>query len=128
MKRILLATAFLVLMVGFLAACGKVESQSSDDVLTWTLATARVDGAALPVSEIKETFIAWGPSGGPYTTGTVSVAAPITTVSVVRGTAPGTRCYIARTVDTALRMSAESGQVCKTIVAIPNAPTGLTVR
>lgn len=110
------------------SACDTARSQSTSDTLTWTHPTARVDGAAMPLSEIRETVIAWGPAGGPYTAGTVTVPAPATTVNVPRPATPGTRCYVAMTTDTGNRSSAFTNEVCKTILAGPRAPTNLQVQ
>ena len=121
MKHLLLSIAALLVV-----ACSSATSQTTTDTLTWTHPTERVDGAALPAAEIRETVIAWGPKGGPYTQGSVTVPAPATTVQVNRPQTPGTRCYVAQTVDTGNRSSVFSNEACKTIFANPKAPTGLT--
>lgn len=115
-------------VLAVLAGCGKADSQTATDTLTWTHPVTREDGSALPLAEIRETLVAWGPSGGPYTQGSVTVAAPATTVQVTNPGTPGTRCYVAYTRDTGMRLSVASAQACKTILANPRPPTGLTVQ
>lgn len=118
----------LVLAAAVLAGCSSGTAQSPSDTLTWQHPVTRVNGSALPLSEIRETTIAWGPQGGPYTEGSVIVPAPATTVSIPRPATPGTRCYVAQTTDTGNRSSAFTNEVCKTIEANPNSPTNLEVQ
>lgn len=126
MKKTLLL--MLAACLPLFSACDTAKSQTTTDTLTWTHPTARVDGTAMPLSEIRETVIAWGPSGGPYTGGSVTVAAPATTTTIPRPSTPGTRCYVAMTTDTGNRSSAFTNEVCKTILGNPNPPTNLKVQ
>lgn len=122
-------TLLLLALVSLVAAaCTPADSQTSSDTITWTNPTQRVDGTAMPLSEIRETTIAWGQRGGPYTTGSVTVPAPATTVDVPRPATPGTRCYVAMTTDTGNRSSAFTNEVCKTLLAGPNPPSNLQVQ
>lgn len=121
-----LAVLGLLAIVG-LSGCA-ADSQQSVDTVSWQHPTTREGGAALPLSEIGATLINWGPSGGPYTDGSVVVNAPATTIQVPRDATPGTRCYIAFTRDTAMRVSAPTNQVCKTVVGRPNPPSNVTVQ
>lgn len=110
-----------------LAGCGTADSQQAEDRISWTHPTTREGGAALPISQIKHTLVSWGPQGGPYIEGSVTVASPAAAINVPRPVTPGTRCYVARTVDTENRMSVESAAACKTILAPPNSPIDVTV-
>ena len=111
----------------FLAACEPAQSQATADTLTWSHPTERADGTALPLAEIRETVIAWGPPGGPYTQGSVTVNAPARTVDIPRPQTPGNRCYVAMTTDTGNRSSAYTNEVCKMLYANPNPPSNLAI-
>lgn len=111
----------------FLVACKPAQSQATADTLTWSHPTARTDGSALPLAQIRDTTISWGPSGGPYTDGSVVVAAPATTVDIPRPAVPGNRCYVAMTTDTGNRSSVYTNEVCKMLYANPNPPANLAV-
>lgn len=115
-------------LAALIAGCSTGNTAPPNDTLFWTLATQREGGAPLPLSEIKETLINWGPRGGPYTAGSVSVPAPATTVDIPRGPAPGTVCYIAFTVDTNNLTSDPTNEVCVTVNTKPKAPSGLGAR
>lgn len=127
-SNFLIAVAILgLLTIVGLSGCA-VESQQSVDTVSWQHPTTREGGAALTLAEIDATIINWGPSGGPYTTGSVVVPAPATSIQIPRDATPGTRCYIAFTRDTAQRISAATSQVCKTVVGRPNPPSNVTVQ
>jgi hypothetical protein len=96
------------------------------DVLTWAYPTLNTDGTALPASQIARTLLVWSTvSGGPYTAGTLDVAAPALTATLTRSTVYGTRCYKAAIVATNGMQSDYTGEVCKTNTAPPNPPSGL---
>lgn len=122
------ALVFLALSLVVFTACSEAPAQQSQDELSWTLATQREDGAALPVAQIKSTLIMWGPAGGPYVGGSVEVAAPAVTVNIPRDATPGTRCYVAQTVPVTGANSVSTAQVCKTVSARAKAPSNLTVQ
>lgn len=127
MKNIL--PFLLVVLLPFaMAGCKPSEAQSTTDTLTWSHPAQRVDSSALALSEIRDTTIAWGPSGGPYTDGSVVVPAPAATVAVPRPSTPGTRCYVAMTTTTDNKSSVFTNQVCKTLTANPRPPTNLQVQ
>ncbi len=105
-------------------------AQVVTDRVSWDMPTQRVDGTALPVSEIAKTTIAWGTSvAGPFTN-TQDVAAPTTTFTFTRGT-PGTgmRCYVLFVTDTDGRVGAQTPTPgCKTVKAAPGVPSNVAVQ
>lgn len=99
--------------------------------ITWTHPTQRVDGTALPITEIKETQIDWAKCAVNNTfpttvEGTRAVPAPATTTSIGPLTY-GTWCFRARTIDTAGRVSDNTGPVWKQYLAPPKPPVITTV-
>jgi hypothetical protein len=118
------------LLVPLLHGCGSAEAQQQTDTVSWTLPTARENGAALPASEIAKTTVKVRASATSSTNlSTVDVAAPGTSVVIPRsGSGFGTVCYVATVTDTGGRESAETAAACKTLVARPGAPTGLAVQ
>lgn len=122
-----IVSGFLAVLAALGLYTGAVYSQTVTDVLTWTNPTTRIDGAAL--TNLASTRISWGKKGGPYTDGSRVVAAPGTTASIQRtGTGIGTICYIAVAIDADGLESTSTGEVCKTVNAIPSAVTGLAVQ
>ena len=121
-----------------LAGCGSAGTASAagnQDVLSWVNPTQRTDST--PFTTQSDTLIMWGRSGGPYSDGSQAVAFPLATV-VIPAVYTGTRCYVAIARDTPVTdpvtkavtqaVSASSVEACRTIVALPNAPTGLGVK
>lgn len=100
--------------------------------LTWTHPTQRVDGAALALSEVKETKIEWAkcPVGVVFPAtidGTKVVAAPAVTTSIP-DLPYGRWCYRAYTVDINGLASDPSGVVFNVFVAPPKPPVIVTVQ
>ena len=119
--RILVAAAAL----GFAGNALAAGAQSDD--LTWTLPTTRVDGAALPASEIDRTEIEVSKDG--TVIGTDAVPAPQTAYTWTRDLPPNyTLCYRARVVDTEEQASDWTNEVCKTVKGKPSPPSGLSVK
>lgn len=128
------AAALALCELAYLTGCSKAESAapSVTDTLNWTMPTQYTDGTALPISAIAKTVVVWGAtSGGPYSS-TQDVAAPATTVALLRpNEGYGTRCYRVAVVTTPAEGGAQgawSDEACKTVKAPPSAPTGLTVQ
>ena len=124
-QKIITGIAVLLAFVWMYLAGGYARGQASGDVVTWVNPTTRTDGSAL--TNLASTTISYGAKGGPYTS-SVSVSAPATTITAPRAAGPGTVCYVAVAVDALGLQSAPSAEVCKTIVALPNAPSGLSVK
>jgi len=104
---------------------------AEDVTVNWTHPTARTNGVALPLSEIKETQLDWGVCAAGNTfpatpVGTRAIAAPATTTTIV-GLGYGTWCFRARTADTINLVSANTGTVFKVILAPPNPPVFTTI-
>lgn len=128
----------LLLAIGIgagLAGCGSdAEAQSVTDAISFEYPTARVDGSALPITDIATATIQWGgTASGPFNGGSVDLTAPAKTASIPRtGTGVGTRCFV---VFVTTKATAPGGAItgvptqpiCRTIAAQPSAPTGLTV-
>lgn len=114
--------AMLAMGVLYLATCGKAFADTA--TVTWTHPVQRVDGTALPLAEIKSTRIGYGLC--PSTATTVDVPAPAAT-----WTSPqlgyGTWCFVARTIDTADRVSDPTNPVQKVVLAPPKPPVIVTV-
>ncbi len=119
----------LAVLVAFgLSGCTDARAQVVTDTVSWTWPTQRTDGAALPLSEIAKVTISWGTStAGPFTNPR-DVAPPATSTVFTRA-APvtGERCYVAAITDSEGRVSGQTGPVCKTVKAAPNAASGLNV-
>jgi len=117
-----------VVLLFALFGCG--TAQADDLNISWQHPAQRVDGTALPLSEIQHTTIEWGLCSGnnfPATpAGTRDVAAPSTTTSVT-GVGYGTWCVRGKTVDTGGRVSDNSNVAQKIILAPPNPPLIVTV-
>ena len=120
------------LALGLLISCGgagpipPADGQTVVDTLNWTNPTTRTDGS--PLTNLATIRIQWGSSpGGPFNLGQVDVAAPATTRNITRAANVGTYCYVATAIDANGIPSAPSNAACKTVVANPNPPTGLTV-
>lgn len=105
------------------------DAQVVTDTVSWTLPTQRVDGSALPASEIAKTTIAWGTSqAGPFPN-VQDVASPGTSHVFTRSSpGTGTRCYVGYVTDTEGRVGGQAGPVCKTVKAAPATVGGLTVQ
>lgn len=104
---------------------------SADDVLTWKHPTFYTTGEALNAADIQATVIRWAATVDGTILGTVNVAAPATTTTILRGPTPGTMCYQAATLMKNGEQSAfaPAAWVCKTIAALkPKIPSGLTVQ
>lgn len=123
----------LIVLLALAAGCSNAPAAANDtqDNLSWTMPTQNTDGSALPLADIAKTTVVWGTApGGPYTAGSVDVAAPATSVTLTR-TGAGTRCYKVNVTTTAAKGSVAglfSAEGCKTVFATPNAPTGFTVQ
>ena len=114
--------AFLISVLGI----GGVYAQVVTDTVSWTAPTLRVDGSALPASEIN----GYNVYSSTSLTGPETLQPLVTglTVTLSRGTtATGTRCYSVATVDTGNAESDHTARVCKTVKALPSAVTGLAV-
>lgn len=120
-----------VAIAAFLAGLFGVVShgQSADDNLTWTIPTARENGVALAVTEIKGYEICYSETAGGAKGNCVTVLGGSLTSTTITRTSPifGNRCYIIRTIDVTDVKSADSAEACKNILARPNAPSGLAV-
>lgn len=99
--------------------------------VSWTHPTQRTDNTALAIADIKETQVDWAKCTASNTfptsvDGTKVVPAPAATTSI-GPLAYGTWCFRARTVDTAGRVSDNSGTAWKQYVAPPKPPVITTV-
>lgn len=107
-----------LLALGLLAGCGDsspisaAKAQTVSDNLTWTAPTQRVDGSALPASEILQyRILSSKVAGGPYSVVNDNIAPDRT--SYTRADRPmGRQCYVMRTVDTGGLVSNNSAEVC----------------
>jgi hypothetical protein len=109
--RILVLFALIVLSVKALAEPVPV---------VWEHPTERVDGAALPITEISATRIEWAREGDPFTN-SLTVPAPATEASV--DIASGRWCFRAFTVGTDGLTSLPTTVLCLKVNAKPNSPT-----
>lgn len=125
----------LVLVSALLFGCGgsspipPADGQQGQDTLTWTNPDQWTDGSPLTDAQLDDILIQWGPQGGPYNQGNLTVVAgapgAVQNATVDRQTL-GTRCYVAFSIADGISSNA-SAEACKTIKGPPKAPTGLTV-
>lgn len=109
------------------AFAGIALAVGNSATLSWTLATAYVDGTPLPVSSIKETLIQWRRPGSTVIVGSVRAASPATNV-VVSNLVCGQFNFTATTVLTGTGPSSnESSPVAydTQVVCQPNPSSGL---
>jgi hypothetical protein len=115
-------------MFGF--ALGMVVTtcaMAGDAVITYTLPTQRVDGGALPVSEIQHILIEAGTCSAPGVFGTKEaqkLVPPPATGTTIITPGYGDKCYRAFTVDTAGGVSAPTNVVTKFFPTSPPNPPG----
>ena len=132
----LTAGVIALMAAAFLSGCSNAEAQLPADQLSWVNPTQRTDGTAFTTQ--ADTLIMWGTvSGGPYATGSQVATFPATTASVPR-TLTGVVCYVVIARDTPVTdpttkavtqaVSASSAEACKTVLALPKAPTGLAAK
>jgi len=120
---------WVALLATVLGIGGVVVSQTVTDVVRWAAPTERVDGTALPSAQLREYRVSMGTTPGGSKAVVATILHPTLTATVPRGSNPiGTRCYTVTAVDINGMESAPSGEVCKSINAIPNAPSGVTVQ
>lgn len=97
----------------FLTGCGDTaQAQITNDVITWTAPTQRVDGSALQANEILQyQILSAAVAGGTTYTQVATVNGDALTFTRTNRL-PGRQCYIMRTVDTAGLISANSNESC----------------
>lgn len=113
-----------------LAFAGVVLAVGNSATLSWTLATAYIDGTPLPASSIKETLIQWRRPGSTAVVGSVRSASPATNV-VVPNLVCGQFTFTAVTVLTTAGMdSAESSPVAydTKVSCVANPPGALVAQ
>lgn len=114
------ASALAFGAIGVTSCTSKAHAQVVQDHLSWKLPATRTDGSALAASELAKTTIQWGPSGGPYTQGSVDVQVPLEAVTLDRtGAGIGTRCYVAFVTTVTGVPGLQSAEACKTVEAPP---------
>ena len=118
MKRVLGWIAALIIALPVMAA-GTTAN------LTWQHPTSRIDGSALPLSQIKETLIEWRRVGSSVLVGSIRVNAPATSTAV-SGLICGDYDFVAYTVATDASQSDPTNtvQYATSVVCKPNPPTG----
>ena len=118
----------IALAIGALTidACTQIDAQTAGDIVTWTNPTTHVDGS--PLNDLTSVIVSYGSKGGPYSGGSVTVAAPVTSATISRASGPGTICYVAVAVDSNGLQSSPSSESCKTVRSPPAPPSGLSVR
>lgn len=105
------ATAVVVAVSGWFGLQA-TEAQTPADTLTWSAPTQRVDGTALPASEIAAYEVEWGTStAGPFPN-TFQVPGTATSYTVADRALDGRRCYRMMTVDTLAQVSDPSNVAC----------------
>ena len=99
-------------------------SQADTLTVRWTPPTTRVDGTALPSTEIAGYRLEWTVKGVPQSDKVVTGA--VSTYTLDTGTLSGRTCVTLYTQDTDGLESAPAQTACRN--AKPNPPTGVTVK
>lgn len=110
-------------------------SQAAVDTVTWTNPTEYTTGELIangaPEDQLAAVQIDWGPVGGPYNAGSVTVDATVPgapgSVTIPRSDPGVDRCYVARSKTVSGVFSAPSEPACKLAPRTPQAPSGLAV-
>ena len=134
LSRLAIALVIGVALAAALEGCSQSVAQNAGAVVTWVNPTQRTDNT--PFTTQADTLIMWGKSG-PYGDGSAVVPSPTTTYTDATFST-GTRCYVAIARDTPVtdpvtkavtqEVSASSSEACKTVIALPKAPSSLAVK
>ena len=119
----LLGWTLTALMLVLMLLLGSAIARADTVEVSWTAPTERVDGTALPATEIAGYRLSWTLNGTAQSDLTVP---PGTSYTLDTGTQTGRVCLVMRTVDTDGLESVATGEVCRK--ARPRPPGSMRAR